>query len=63
MTFPELLFPMEVGVIHKVTTEPRQWWHMSIIPSLRRQTQVDHWKFKSSLVYRAHSRTPRTETP
>jgi hypothetical protein len=29
-----------------------QWWHMSLIPALRRQRQVVLCEFEASLVYR-----------
>jgi hypothetical protein len=37
----------------------RQWWHIPLIPALRRQKQMDLCKFEASLVYRVSSRTAR----
>ena len=33
-----------------------RWWHMSLIPALRKQRQVDLYEFKVSLVYKATQR-------
>ena len=33
------------------------WWHIPLIPALRRQRHVDLCEFEASLVYRASSRT------
>jgi hypothetical protein len=35
------------------------WWHMPLIPALRRQRQTDLHEFEASLDYRASSRTAR----
>ena len=37
--------------------EAGQWWYMSLVPALRRQSQADLCDFKASLVYRASFRT------
>jgi hypothetical protein len=36
------------------------WWHLPLIPALRRQRQVNLSKFKASQVYRANSKTAGT---
>jgi hypothetical protein len=38
------------------------WWHMPLIPALRRQRQVDLCDFETSLVYKSSSRTVRVVT-
>ena len=40
-----------------LTMSARQWWHMPLVPALRRQRQVDFWEFEASLFYRVSSRT------
>ena len=30
-----------------------QWWHMPLLPALRRQRQADLCKFEASLVYKS----------
>lgn len=35
----------------KIASCSQMWWHMPLIPTLRRQKQVALYKFESSLVY------------
>ena len=37
----------------------RQWWHMTLIPALGRQRQVELCEFTASLAYRGSSRITR----
>ncbi|XP_040604768.1 N-acetylglucosaminyl-phosphatidylinositol de-N-acetylase isoform X2 [Mesocricetus auratus] len=39
-----------------------RWWLTPLIPTLRRQRQVDLWKFETSLNYQASSRTASKAT-
>ena len=58
-SFPivQFLFLGEQQIYLKINLEKlaaEQWWHMPLIPALRRQ--VNYYEFKTSLVYRASSR-------
>lgn len=34
------------------------WWHIILIPALRRQEQADLFEFEANLVYKAHPGQP-----
>ena len=44
--FPVLVLPLKVPV------RAGHWWHMLLIPALRRQRQVDLCEFEAKLVYK-----------
>ena len=41
-----------INTVGKMFNITGQWWHMSLIPALRRQRQVVLCEFEASLVYR-----------
>ena len=43
----------------RITDVARGWWHMSLIPVLRRQKQLDLCEFTTSVVYKVSFRTAK----
>lgn len=48
--YPHGCFKKKNLIQHKATQSA--WGHTSAIPEIRRQWQVNHWEFKTGLVYR-----------
>lgn len=63
--YPQLHFEFETSLSCKMLClserkNSRAWWHLPIIPTLRKPRQVDLWEFKIRLVYIWSSRIAGT---